>query len=569
MMGEGGRRGLHPGLVLASLFALALVPRLYSAHHLGWDWDYPGSFTLINFDEGGSCRAALDGFSYTSFVGRQTIALTTAIGMGPPAGINGDQRAVKAYCHSPAHIAVARTYSAILGALTVVATAVLATQLVPGRPAVAWTAAALLALSGFHISQSHSGTVDAPLVFFLYAFLALLAWSIRHNSLAGLVLSLPLAAATVWTKYWVFAPLAYFALLPAGAWATVIRGFPPGRMAASALALALFLAALTNREFPGWGVAAILATYALLVPWRAVARPMALFWALLPLAGWLVLQVELVDQYTRGTGGSHYGSGYAAIGANKWLRNLVNIPAVLLVGLGLPAFLCIPLGLRRLLRREVDLRVWACLTGLLAFLLFMAFLAPVTYYRHYLALLPLAAILSALGLHTLTLASRAWVLVLFLSWPALLALDLVSDYHRDPRRELREWFAANPGAAVLASYYVSPPPGSATRLFLPSVADDARVLDSADYLVLSENWYDTAFANELNGPRVDSLESLVKTTPAYANFYRQALAGEHPRLELVREIDIVNYMPELQLHEQFYGNFPLFVGDLRIFRVRP
>ena len=43
---------------LGFMFLLALLPRLYSALTLGWDWDAPGSFTLINFDEAGSCRAA-------------------------------------------------------------------------------------------------------------------------------------------------------------------------------------------------------------------------------------------------------------------------------------------------------------------------------------------------------------------------------------------------------------------------------------------------------------------------------------------------------------------------------
>ena len=34
-------------LYLGMLFLLALMPRLYSAQHLGWNWDFPGSFTLV------------------------------------------------------------------------------------------------------------------------------------------------------------------------------------------------------------------------------------------------------------------------------------------------------------------------------------------------------------------------------------------------------------------------------------------------------------------------------------------------------------------------------------------
>jgi hypothetical protein len=554
--------------MLGLLFALALVPRLYSAQNLGWDWDYPGSFTLINFDEGGSCRAALGGFSYSTFVGRQTIALATGIGLGPPADITGKHLWVKAYCHSPGHITVARVYSALLGALTVVAVAVLALQLVPGQPGVAWTAAALLALSGFHITESHSGTVDAPLVFFLYSFLAVLAWARRRHSVAGLVLSLPLALAAVWTKYWVFAFFAYLTLVPPSAWSYAVRGFTPTRLAGTILAMSVFLAALTNLEFPVWGLIPIGVVYGVFIPWRSLERPMIIAWLVLPLAAWLVVQVELIDVYTRSTEEGGFGTGYGAIGANKWLRNLVNVPAVLIVGLGLPACLFIPLGIRRLLRRDVDLQVWSCMLPLLVFLLFMAFLAPVTYYRHYLALLPVAAITAAMGLYVTRWSGRAWFMALFLLWPALLAVDLVADYHRDPRQKLRPWFAQAPEARVLTSFYVSPPPGAATRLFrLSGTGEDAAVLKTADYLILSENWYDTAFANELNGPRVERLDRLIKTRPQYASFYRDVLAGRHPLLREEVVYSVGNFMPELRVHKRLYGTFPMFVGDLRIYTI--
>jgi hypothetical protein len=554
-------------LALGLLFLLALMPRLYSAQTLGWNWDAPNSFTLINFDEGGSCRAALRGFPYSTFVGHQTIALASALGLPPPAGVESDRGAVKAYCHSPGHILVARSYSAILGALTVVAVALLALQLVPARPRVAWTAGALLALSGFHISHSQSGTVDAPSVFFITSFLAALAWYLRRRSNTGLLVCVLLGVAAVWTKYWVFAVLAWLALLPASYWRYVSSGFSRTRLVALVLTAAVCLAALTNTAFPRWGLFSLLAAYCLLVPWRAVHRPMALAWLVLPLAAYAVVQIDLVNAYTQGALDSRFGSGYGAIGPNKWLRNLVNVPAVLLVGLGIPACLFIPRGLRALLRDRHNHRYWVCLLPVLAFLVFMALLAPVTYYRHYLPLLPVAAILAALGLHETRVSARPWFMALFFAWPALLAWDLVSDYHRDPRIELRQWFADKPQARVWASFYVSPPAGRAS-LFRPEYADgNDSSLRRADYLVLSENWYDTAFANELNGPRVKQLDRLVKTTPDYARFHRRVLAGEHPYLRPELALNLQHFMPELMLHRRFYGNFQLFVGDLRIYRV--
>ncbi|MFT7174660.1 MAG: hypothetical protein ACJAUG_000654, partial [Halioglobus sp.] len=156
---------------LALLFALALIPRLYSAMTVGWNWDFPGSFTFINFDEGGSCRAALGGFDYSTFVGRQTIAINEALGHPVGTAARGDYSSAKQYCHSTEHLQVARVYSAVAGSLTVVVLGIMGLLLFPDKPQIAWTASALLALSGFHTSESHSGTVDAPSVFFIYLFL--------------------------------------------------------------------------------------------------------------------------------------------------------------------------------------------------------------------------------------------------------------------------------------------------------------------------------------------------------------------------------------------------------------
>jgi len=555
-------------LYLVLLFLLALLPRLYSALQLGWNWDYPGSFTLVNFDEGGSCRAALDGFGYSTFIGRQTIALADLLGVGPPAGIAGDARAVKAYCHSSDHILVARGHSAVAGALTAVAIAVIGLLLVPAQPAVGWTAGALIALSGFHISESHSGTVDAPSVFFIYSFLALMVYCVSRER-RGLLLASPLLLVpAVWAKYWVFALFAYVALTPLRAWRYISHGMSPARIALVVVATAVLLGLLTNADFQQAGYYPLLALWYLVIPWRAIRRPMVMCWLLLPPLLWLLCRIEPVAQYTTGGMTSAFGTGYAAIGWHKWLRNLLNLPLVLMVGLGLPACIFIPAGLRALARERRSIRAWLCLAPVPAFALFMVFLSPVTYYRHYLPLLPAAALLAALGLFATRRVWRPWFMVFFFLWPALLAVDLVGDYHRDPRIALRQWFSEHPGAPVFYSYYVNPPPAAVGRLFQPEyAAGDAALLRQARYLLLSENWYDTAFANELNGPLVNDLSRLVKTRPQYARFYRDALAGRHPHLVEETSITVHNFMPELLLHRWLYGTFQLFVGDLRIFRV--
>jgi hypothetical protein len=66
---------------------------------------------------------------------------------------------------------------------------------------------------------------------------------------------------------------------------------------------------------------------------------------------------------------------------------------------------------------------------------------------------------------------------------------------------------------------------------------------------------------------VGDLEKLVKTTPERARFYRRALAGELPYLALEKVLPVTNFMPELWLHQRWYGTFQLFVGEIRIYRI--
>jgi hypothetical protein len=554
---------------LAMLFLLALLPRLYSAQTVGWGWDAPNSFTLINFDEAGSCRAALQGFDYSTFIGRQTIAIADGLGNGPPSGIVGNAAAVKHYCHSPQHILVARSYSAVLGALTVVVLVVLSLLVLPKEPKVAWTAGLLLALSGFHISESHSGTVDAASIFFIYSFLAWVVWSVRRQGGLALALSPVLLVAAVWTKYWVFAFFTYAALLPRALWQFVSDGLDVRRLVLLILASCVLFGLVTNSSFQQARLYPVLALFYLLVPWQSIRRPMIVVWLLLPLFAFTLTHVPLFAAYTTGSIESPFGAGYGAIGWHKWLRNLINIPVVLIVGLGLPACLFLPAGLRTIIADDKNARLWVCFLPLLVFALFMAFLAPVTYYRHYLALIPLAALLASIGFWRSGWSRRPLLVGLFFLWPALLAIDIELDYHRDPRIALRQWYEENQPERVFHSFYVNPPAGlTAHRLFSPEFArGDAAMLGQAQYLILSENWYDTAFANELNGPIATNLNRLIKTRPEYASFYRQALSGDNASLQMAATLDVSNFMPELLLHTLAYGTFQTFIGDIKILRV--
>ena len=561
-------------LILAALFLLALIPRLYSAHTVGWNWDYPGSFTLVNFDEAGSCRAALDGFEYTPFIGRQTIAISQFLGNTVPSGTTGDAKAVKAYCHAQQHIAVARSYSAVTGALTVVLIGIIALMLIPARPEVAWTASGLLALSGFHMSESQTGTVDAPSIFFIYLFFTVMILAVKRRSRAALVVSPLFMLAAIWTKYWVFAIFSYLAMFPLRLWAYFGHGLSTRTLVLLVFSTVILFALLTNAAFPVATWYPVLGLYYLIVPWREIRKPLIPVFLLMPVIAWLLSQVGIIASYTTSDMQSHLGTGYAAIGWNKWLRNLVNVPAVLVVGLGLPACVFLPAGIRAISREGSSGLAWLCLAPIAVFALYMAFIAPVTYYRHYLALIPAATLISAYGLWTTSWSRRRWFVPFFLPvffvWPALLALDMELDHLRDPRVELRSWYEEHPDDRVFFSYFVTPPEKAMaqSKLFFPEYAfGDAERLKFGNYLILSENWYDTAFANELNGPVISMSERLIKTKPEYVEFYRQTLSGTHPNLKLERAINVQNFMPELVLHKWLYGTFQMFVGDIKIYRV--
>jgi hypothetical protein len=555
---------------LALLFALALIPRLYSAMTVGWNWDFPGSFTFINFDEGGSCRAALGGFDYSTFVGRQTIAINEALGHPVGTAARGDYSSAKQYCHSTEHLQVARVYSAVAGSLTVVVLGIMGLLLFPDKPQIAWTASALLALSGFHTSESHSGTVDAPSVFFIYLFLTCILYAKLRENRTALVASPMLLVAAIWTKYWILAVGSYCTFASKGFWDHSTRGINPLRIAVLFVAAAFLVGLSTNAAFQTAGFYPLLALYYVLVPWRriGVGQSIALF--LVPVLAYGLSQIDLVAAYTTGAMEGKFGTSYAAIGWNKLIRNPLNVIAVLVVGLGLPACSFIPRGVKAIIKDKTFASIFLCLIPLALFLAYMTFVSPVTYYRHYLVLIPVAALLAAAGVWSSSWSSRPRFLVLFFCWPALLLLDLQEDFHADPRIELRRWYAEHPHSNVFYGFYVNPPMQALQRsqFFKPEYAfGDAANLHAGDYLIISENWYDTAFANELNGPRIDRLERLIKTKPEYTRFYRTTLARQHPYLQLEEAIDVKNYMPELFVHRWLYGNFHLFVGDLKIYRI--
>lgn len=546
----------HWYAVLALVFAVSLAIRVNGVFTFGFGFDGPESFRVINFDEAGGCRALLGGRNYNTFVGYQILAIQKLMGEGPESEHEVTQRnpnAWRAFCHSKASIILHRIYSAVTGSLTVVLLGVLALLMWPARPQIAWTACAMLGFSNLHVAHSaHFGTVDAPQLFFMGLLTTTLAYAIVSGKKWPLWISPLLLIAAVWTKSNIFMVLAFVPLLPS---------------------LKL------EKYWMHYGIA-LLSFFFLLVAIfgadslaEAVAQRKSLLWG--------------PENHPA------FGTGYGHIGTwRRWIRNAINLPVVHIVGISLPAFVAAVYGLRRAWNSKTEdkqlWRLWLLQAPAVGYFAYMLLVAPPTYYRYYLPLLPTVALLAAYGFWESRWSTHKLVAALFVLYPALLTLDSEYNYANSPRDKVVAWvdslpegretkcfgtfYHGLPANMRVAPFHYQPLRGRDGR----EVADSldkyehygATFLKQADYLIMNESWYDTAFCNELNGPFGLWPEWCIKTTEQSARIYRKILSGEEPALELEEAFTLTHFTPEMLVHRMFYGSFPLFASDVMIYRIK-
>ena len=476
-----GRFKPHWYAVLTAIFAIALMIRLYGVFTLGFGYDGPDSFRVINYDEASGCRSLQGGRSYYTFVGYQILFIQKLMGEGPSPEHTGEPHWRK-FCHSRSSLVVHRIYSAVTGSLSVVLLGVLALLMWPDRPQIAWTACVMLGLSNMHVAHSsHFGTVDAPQLFFVGLLTVTLAYAIVSERRWPLWISPLLLLAAVLTKSYVFAVFAFVPLLP---------DLKLGRY---------------------W------------------------MWYMTALVGFCILVLMIVGQETIertigkhwylvwGTETNRFGTGYSHIGTwRRWIRNGINLPVVHIVGIGLPAFVAAVYGIKRALKtrleKPLEWRLWLLQTPAVAYFFYMLLLAPPTYYRYYLPLFPTVALLAAYGFWESRWASKKLIVALFLLYPGLLTLDSEYNYANDPRRNIAPWLdqtLLGRKTKLMGTYYCDGPEGVKRTMFSPELYEEhgATYLRAAEYLLLSESWYDTAFSSELNGPFGWKPEWNIKTTP--------------------------------------------------------
>ena len=553
----GGRQPFKPQwyAILALVFAISLAIRVHGVFSFGFGYDGPESFRVINFDEAGGCRCLLGGRNYNTFVGYQILAIQKLMGEGPkpehyvdPGNPRETASNWRAFCYTKSSIILHRVYSAVTGSLTVVLLGVLALLMWPERPQIAWTASAMLGLSNLHVAHSsHFGTVDGPQLFYMGLLTVALAYAIVSGKRWPLWLSPLLLVAAVWTKSNIFMVLAFVPLMPDLKLGKYWMLYGIGLLAFFFLIVGVF------------GTDAIL---------QSIKQRESLLWG---------PQENLA-----------FGTGYGHIGTwRRWIRNGINLPVVHIVGIGLPAFVAAVYGLRKAWQtraeKPIEWRLWLLQAPAAGYFLYMLLLAPPTYYRYYLPLFPTVALLAAYGFWESRWSANKIVAALFLLYPALLTLDSEYNYANDPRDRVVEWVDSLPigrKTKFLATFYPGLPNDvrfEQFRYIPPEQRQDpldlyeqygATYLKRAEYLIMNESWYDTAFCSELNGPFGLWPEWCIKTTAQSARVYRKILSGEEPGLELEKAFTLTHFTPEMLVHRFFYGSFPLFASDVMIYRIK-
>lgn len=541
---------LHWYAILALVFAVSLAIRINGVFTFGFGHDGPDSFRVINFDEAGGCRDLLGGRNYNTFVGYQILAIQKLMGEGPePKHFVTRQypNAWRSFCHSKASIILHRIYSAVTGSLSVVLLGVLALFMWPARPQIAWTACALLGFSNLHVAHSsHFGTVDAPQLFFMGLLTTTLAYAIVSGKKWPLWISPLLLVAAVLTKTNVFMVLAFLPLLPSLKLEKYWMHY-----AMALLGLFFLVVAMVGLDWLS----------------DAVAQRKGMLWG----------------PETR----PNFGTGYGHIGTwRRWIRNAINLPVVHIVGIGLPAFIAAVYGLKLAWNSRTEdkqrWRLWMLQAPAVAYFAYMLLLAPPTYYRYYLPLFPTVALLAAYGFWESRWSAYKIAVGLFVLYPALLMVDSEYNYANDPRNRVAKWIDTTPNgrdSKIMATYYHGLPSDVkiASFTYVPQRETDAldmyekygaTFLKQAEYLIMNESWYDTAFCNELNGPFGLWPEWCIKTTEQSARIYRKIISGEEPALELEEAFTLTHFTPEMLVHRFFYGSFPLFASDVMIYRIK-
>lgn len=119
------------------------------------------------------------------------------------------------------------------------------------------------------------------------------------------------------------------------------------------------------------------------------------------------------------------------------------------------------------------------------------------------------------------------------------------------------------GTAIAASNYTHLSYG---HHVLPNIDNH---LDEAEYIVLHESYYYRYLRSELNPLGApDSIEEIYRgSNRNFKNIH--ALFKRELPFELVKTFKIKTFTPELWLYKEILGTFPLFLGDVLIYKRLP
>lgn len=198
----------------------------------------------------------------------------------------------------------------------------------------------------------------------------------------------------------------------------------------------------------------------------------------------------------------------------------------------------------------------------------------VPFSRHLLPLIPIICLVAADGAGRFS--TYLWkqdkiktLLVLFLVvfvYQFLYNYSIQRYFERDPRYKAQRWIdnhVVKGKDAIAASKYTHVSHG---HHVLPNIDNH---IHQADYIVLHESYYYRYFRSELNPLKdPETINDVYRGSQRNMNTIN-ALRNHELPFELVRSYKIKTFTPELWAYKQVLGTFPLFLGDVLIYKRLP
>ncbi len=262
---------------------------------------------------------------------------------------------------------------------------------------------------------------------------------------------------------------------------------------------------------------------------------------------------------------------------NKWLNPCVYLFQIS-CGVGLTTFLFF---IGTLIRKSTLLKGVKQINWDTVFILYFPFsiyflaisMLDVPFSRHLLPLIPVICIAAADGAGRFgcylwrqdKLKTLMVVFFIIFTYQFIYNYSIQRYFDRDPRYKAQRWMDNNVemGTAIAASKYAHLSYG---HHVLPNLDNH---LHQAEYIVLHESYYYRYMRSELNPLKApENINEVYRGSQKNMDSIDRLFREEMP-FELVKSYKIKTFTPELWLYKKVLGTYPLFLGDMLIYKRLP